>query len=117
MSAKSARQPHLDAEVLESALRRHLRGEARFDDGSRALYATDGSNYPQVPIGVVLPKDTDDVIAATSICRQHGAPVLCPGGRTPLSAQSCIRAGDRRGEIYAGMRAIRDQYGAVGRQR
>jgi len=89
MSAKSARQPHLDAEVLESALRRHLRGEVRFDSGSRALYATDGSNYRQVPIGVVLPKDTDDVIAAISICREHGAPVLCRGGGTSLAGQCC----------------------------
>src|SRR5713226_8774648 len=215
----------LSAAALESALRRHLRGEVRFDNGSRALYATDGSNYRQVPIGVVLPKDTDDVIAAIAICREHGAPVLCRGGGTSLAGQCCnvavvldfskymaaivefdpdrriarvqpgvildhlrgaaekhnltfgpdpashsrctlggmvgnnscgvhsvmagktdenieeleiltydgirmrvgatsdaeleaiIRAGDRRGEIYAGMRAIRDQYGDLVRQR
>jgi FAD/FMN-containing dehydrogenase/Fe-S oxidoreductase len=79
----------LNAELLESALRRHLRGEVRFDNGSRALYASDGSNYRQVPIGVVLPKDTDDVIAAISICREHGAPVLCRGGGTSLAGQCC----------------------------
>src|SRR5579864_1894117 len=74
---------------LESALRRQLRGEVRFDDGSRALYATDGSNYRQVPIGVVIPRDTDDVIAAISICREHGAPILCRGGGTSLAGQCC----------------------------
>jgi FAD/FMN-containing dehydrogenase/Fe-S oxidoreductase len=79
----------LSAEPLESALRRHLRGEVRFDNGSRALYATDGSNYRQVPIGVVLPRDTDDVIAAIAICREHGAPVLCRGGGTSLAGQCC----------------------------
>ena len=79
----------LSAEALESALRRHLRGEVRFDNGSRALYATDGSNYRQVPIGVVLPKDNDDVIAAIAICREHGAPVLCRGGGTSLAGQCC----------------------------
>src|SRR5258706_7634709 len=79
----------LNAAVLESALRRHLRGEVRFDSGSRALYATDGSNYRQVPIGVVLPKDTDDVIAAIAICREYGAPVLCRGGGTSLAGQCC----------------------------
>jgi FAD/FMN-containing dehydrogenase/Fe-S oxidoreductase len=79
----------LSAEPLESALRRHLRGEVRFDNGSRALYATDGSNYRQVPIGVVLPQNTDDVIAAISICREHGAPVLCRGGGTSLAGQCC----------------------------
>jgi len=79
----------LSADTLGSALRRHLRGEVRFDNGSRALYATDGSNYRQVPIGVVLPKDTSDVIAAIAICREHGAPVLCRGGGTSLAGQCC----------------------------
>src|SRR5258708_39626766 len=79
----------LNAAGLESALRRHLRGEVRFDNGSRALYATDGSNYRQVPIGVVLPKDVDDVIAAISLCRERGAPVLCRGGGTSLAGQCC----------------------------
>jgi FAD/FMN-containing dehydrogenase/Fe-S oxidoreductase len=79
----------LSADTLESALRGHLRGEVRFDNGSRALYATDGSNYRQVPIGIVLPKDTDDVIAAIAICREHGAPVLCRGGGTSLAGQCC----------------------------
>jgi FAD/FMN-containing dehydrogenase/Fe-S oxidoreductase len=74
---------------LESALRRHVRGEVRFDNGSRALYATDGSNYRQVPIAVVIPRDADDVIATVSICREHGAPILCRGGGTSLAGQSC----------------------------
>jgi FAD/FMN-containing dehydrogenase/Fe-S oxidoreductase len=78
-----------DSAALESALRRQLRGEVRFDNGSRALYATDGSNYRQVPIGVVLPQGTDDVIAAVSICREHAAPVLCRGGGTSLAGQCC----------------------------
>jgi len=74
---------------LEAALRRHISGEVRFDNGSRALYATDGSNYRQVPIGVVLPKNNDDVIATISLCRDHGAPVLCRGGGTSLAGQCC----------------------------
>jgi FAD/FMN-containing dehydrogenase/Fe-S oxidoreductase len=78
-----------DASGLAEALRSHIRGEVRFDSGSRALYATDGSNYRQVPIGVVLPHDTDDVIAVISLCRQFGAPVLCRGGGTSLAGQGC----------------------------
>jgi len=78
-----------DSDVLESALRRNVRGEVRFDNGSRALYATDGSNYRQVPIAVVIPRDSDDAIAAVSICREHGAPVLCRGGGTSLAGQCC----------------------------
>ncbi|MGZ7031158.1 MAG: hypothetical protein ACXVIJ_04235, partial [Thermoanaerobaculia bacterium] len=46
----------IDAATLASELRRSIKGEVRFDDGSRALYATDASNYRQVPIGVVLPR-------------------------------------------------------------
>jgi FAD/FMN-containing dehydrogenase/Fe-S oxidoreductase len=75
--------------ALEAALLRHISGEVRFDNGSRALYATDGSNYRQVPIGVVLPRSTDDVIAAISLCREHAAPVLCRGGGTSLAGQCC----------------------------
>ena len=68
---------------------RNVRGEVRFDAGSRALYATDGSNYRQVPIGVVLPRDADDVLAAISVCREFGAPLLCRGGGTSLAGQCC----------------------------
>ncbi len=78
-----------DSESLESALRRHVRGDVRFDNGSRALYATDGSNYRQIPIGIVLPRDADDVIASVSVCREHAAPVLPRGGGTSLAGQCC----------------------------
>ena len=74
---------------LHETLRRNVRGDVRFDNGSRALYATDGSNYRQVPIGVVLPRDADDVEAAISVCRDFGAPLLCRGGGTSLSGQCC----------------------------
>ena len=74
---------------LQEALRTNVRGDVRFDNGSRALYATDGSNYRQVPIGVVLPRDADDVIAAISVCRAFGAPLLCRGGGTSLAGQCC----------------------------
>ncbi|HET7890795.1 MAG TPA: FAD-binding oxidoreductase, partial [Candidatus Sulfotelmatobacter sp.] len=77
------------ASGLAEALRKNIRGEVRFDNGSRALYATDGSNYRQVPIGVVLPLDADDVIAAISVCREFGAPLLCRGGGTSLAGQCC----------------------------
>ena len=78
-----------DASGLAEALRSRISGDVRFDDGSRALYATDGSNYRQVPIGVVLPRDADDVLAAISLCREFGAPLLCRGGGTSLAGQCC----------------------------
>src|SRR5207253_5335668 len=70
-------------------LRRQLDGEVRFDGGSRALYATDGSNYRQVPIGVVIPRHKADVMATIDVCRQFGAPVLSRGGGTSLAGQCC----------------------------
>src|SRR5450759_5904517 len=80
---------NVDAAALAAALAREIEGEVRFDDGSRALYATDASNYRQVPIGIVLPRDADDVLAAISLCREFGAPLLCRGGGTSLAGQCC----------------------------
>src|SRR5919204_471661 len=79
----------VDARGLAAALRRRLRGEVRFDAGSRALYATDGSNYRKVPIGVVIPRDVDDVVATIELARAFGAPVLSRGGGTSLAGQCC----------------------------
>src|SRR5579863_5158429 len=77
------------AAELETELKKTLRGEVRFDRGSRALYATDGSNYRQIPIGLVVPRDAEDVIAAVAACRKHGAPVLARGAGTSLAGQCC----------------------------
>ena len=78
-----------DASMIEADLRRSVKGEVRFDRGSRALYATDGSNYRQVPIGVVIPEDVDDVVATVAACRKHGAPILSRGGGTSLTGGCC----------------------------
>ena len=87
--ARAAKSAVVDASALASALTRHVRGDVRFDDGTRALYATDGSNYRQIPIGVVLPRNADDVIATISLAREFGAAILCRGGGTSLAGQGC----------------------------
>jgi len=79
----------VDAAGLAEALRTQISGEVRFDRSARALYATDGSNYRQVPIGVVLPRDADDVLATVALCRDFGAPLLCRGAGTSLAGQCC----------------------------
>ena len=61
-----------DAARLEARLRATVKGEVRFDDASRAMYATDASNYRQVPIGLVVPLTTEDVIATVAACREFG---------------------------------------------
>src|SRR5688572_21165275 len=74
---------------LEQELRRALEGEVRFDAGTRAIYSTDGSNYRQIPIGVVIPKTLDDVIRTHEIARTYNAPILARGGGTSLAGQCC----------------------------
>ena len=74
---------------LESDLRRCMRGEVRFDRGSRALYAADASNYRQIPIGLVIPRDAADVAAAVAACRKFDAPLLPRGAGTSLAGQCC----------------------------
>ena len=64
-----------------------FRGEVRFDLGSRALYAADASNYRQLPVGVVVPCDAADVVAALAACRATGAAVLPRGAGTSLAGQ------------------------------
>src|SRR5262245_24040562 len=77
------------AAELERELKRMIRGEVRFDRGTRSLYASDGSNYRQVPIGVVIPRDNHDVIEAVAVCRKFNAPVLSRGAGTSLAGQCC----------------------------
>src|SRR5208337_3729553 len=75
---------------LESLLKKNLRADlVRFDSGSRALYAADASNYRQLPIGVVFPRDAADVEAALTACRATGAAVLPRGAGTSLAGQ-CV---------------------------
>ena len=73
---------------LESRLKAALTGEVHFDAASRALYSSDASNYRQLPIGVVLPRNADDVEAALAACRVTGAAVLPRGAGTSLSGQT-----------------------------
>ena len=79
---------NLNALALATELRGWLKGEVRFDAGTRAIYAHDSSNYRQVPFGVVVPKDSEDVVAAIEVCRRHGAPVLPRGCGTSLSGET-----------------------------
>ena len=91
--AQASKSAQVDAAGLEEAFRAQIGGgfrdNVRFDRGTRALYATDGSNYRQVPIGVVLPTNIDDVLATVALCREFGAPLLCRGGGTSLAGQCC----------------------------
>src|SRR5437868_900006 len=79
----------VNSDALRDALTQAISGEVRFDAQARALYATDASNYRQVPIGVVIPKSADDVENTVAICRRFGAPITSRGGGTSLAGQCC----------------------------
>ena len=78
----------IDVGALERRLHSTIEGEVRFSAGDRGMYASDASNYRMVPIGVVLPKHADDVIATVDACREFGAPVFARGGGTSIPGQT-----------------------------
>ncbi|TDC62871.1 FAD-binding and (Fe-S)-binding domain-containing protein, partial [Streptomyces hainanensis] len=84
------RSPAGTARVTElaAALRATVRGEVDFDAAGRALVTMDASNYRRVPVGVVAPRDADDVAAALAVCRAHGTPVVPRGGGTSIAGQA-----------------------------
>ncbi|MEU5333540.1 FAD-binding and (Fe-S)-binding domain-containing protein [Streptomyces asoensis] len=73
---------------LEGELRRAVRGDVGFDVTSRALVAMDASNYRRVPLGVVAPRDAEDVAAVLEVCRARGVPVVARGGGTSIAGQA-----------------------------
>jgi FAD/FMN-containing dehydrogenase/Fe-S oxidoreductase len=80
---------NVDAAALEKELTKAVDGEIRFDRGSRALYATDASNYRQVPIGIVIPRTVSAAVKTIEICHRYGAPIVNRGGGTALGGQGC----------------------------
>ncbi|HEV7344452.1 MAG TPA: FAD-binding and (Fe-S)-binding domain-containing protein [Devosia sp.] len=65
-----------------------LEGEVRFSAGDRALYATDASNYRQVPAGIVVPRSLEDVRRTIAKCAENRVPITSRGGGTSLVGQS-----------------------------
>src|SRR5438552_9291660 len=77
---------------LEHELRKVVAGDVRFDRISRLLYSTDASMYQVEPIGVVIPRDADDVQAAVEVARRQQVALLPRGGGTSLTGQTVNRA-------------------------
>ncbi|MFC9752652.1 FAD-binding and (Fe-S)-binding domain-containing protein [Streptomyces sp. NPDC056921] len=84
----AAQQNPTERAELAQALRTAVRGEADFGTTARALTTMDASNYRRVPLGVVSPRDADDVAAALAVCRSHGVPVVPRGGGTSIAGQA-----------------------------
>ena len=77
-----------DTQQLVEELSSHVQGEVRFDKMSRALWSTDASIYQIEPVGVVLPKSNDDIIAVLETAHKYGVSVLPRGGGTSLAGQT-----------------------------
>lgn len=92
MNEKTERKdimPQHSLAALEAALKAGVDGEVCFDAGSRAVYASDASNYRQVPIGVVMPRSLEGIIGTVNICREFDVPILPRGGGTSQNGQ-CV---------------------------
>ncbi|MFF2535456.1 FAD-binding and (Fe-S)-binding domain-containing protein [Streptomyces cyaneofuscatus] len=83
------RRPAAEApDGFAAALRSAVRGEADFGPTARALMTMDASNYRRVPLGVLAPRDADDIAAALTVCQEYGVPVVPRGGGTSIAGQA-----------------------------
>jgi FAD/FMN-containing dehydrogenase/Fe-S oxidoreductase len=111
----------IEMDDLIRDLRKRIGGEVRFDEMSKVLYSTDASIYEIEPLGVVIPRTTDDVLAAVEVCGRHGISILPRGAGTSLCGQAIGRAVildtskylNRVLEVNAGERWARVQPGVV----
>jgi FAD/FMN-containing dehydrogenase/Fe-S oxidoreductase len=102
-------------------LRRHLSGEVRFDPTSCRLYSTDASHYQVQPLGVVIPRTPDDLVATVQIASELGVPITARGAGTSLSGQAigpgividCSKYLNAIGDIDGSGRTVRVQPGVV----
>jgi FAD/FMN-containing dehydrogenase len=92
LRARPAGSDGIDTRSLARELAQATSAEVRFSAGSRALYANDGSSYRQVPLGVVVPRTADDVVATVALCREFEAPVFARGAGTGLAGQTVNEA-------------------------
>jgi FAD/FMN-containing dehydrogenase/Fe-S oxidoreductase len=82
----------LAASALAARLKREIAGEVLFSPADRGRYATDASIYQVEPVGVIVPRRIEDVMAAIALCREAGVPVLARGGGTSQCGQTVNRA-------------------------
>ena len=93
--------PRQEGLELVHELEQVVEGEVRFDGYSRMLYSTDASQYQIQPLGVVIPRNDDDVQAAMEVAARHRVPLLPRGGGSSLAGQ-CVgpRVGYRHHQIH-----------------
>src|SRR6187402_342720 len=78
----------VNVEALQWDLEKEITGEVRFDTVSRALYSTDASVYQIMPLGVVVSRNREDLIAAVTVATRHRCSVTLRGGGTSQAGQA-----------------------------
>ena len=77
-----------DAHEISNDLKKVVDGDVKFDSFSRHLYSTDASLYQILPVGAVLPKSRDDVIATIELANKYNVSILPRGGGTSLAGST-----------------------------
>lgn len=77
---------------LQRALQDVVEGEVAADTSTLATYSTDASNYRHIPLAVVAPRSSADVLATLRVCAEHDVPVLPRGAATSIGGQAANRA-------------------------
>ena len=76
------------AGLLARRLAAEGRGDVLFSPADRGRYATDASIYQVMPIGVFVPRSSEDVKVALDICRDLKVPIVPRGGGTSQCGQT-----------------------------
>ena len=83
-----ARTSNEVAGQLAKDLAAQTQGEVLFAPADKGRYATDASIYQVMPIGVFVPRTTQDVQTALDICRGLNVPIVARGGGTSQCGQT-----------------------------
>lgn len=76
-----------ESHEIAGDLRRRISGEILFDDISRTLFSTAACMYRVKPLGVVVPRNTEDVAETVRYCNERGIPITSRGAGTSLAGQ------------------------------
>ncbi|MBI1914679.1 MAG: FAD-binding protein [Planctomycetes bacterium] len=82
------RKPIADQSRIRDDLEGIVRGDVLFDDITRTLYSTDASLFEVRPVGVVAPRDEEDVRAVVRYAAEHEIPVVARGAGTGVAGGS-----------------------------
>jgi FAD/FMN-containing dehydrogenase/Fe-S oxidoreductase len=79
-------QPHRDR--IRDDLKGLVKGECFFDELTRTLYSTDASIFQVEPLGVVAPRDEEDVQTLVRYAMENGISLVPRGAGTGMAGES-----------------------------